>query len=122
MLCRRAFTFVKFGMPGALALMVAGCSAVDNDSMSSLMVSPGKYSLYRCNELAEQGKTRVERVQELEVLMEKAAQGPGGEVANALAYRSEYLTARGELKELEVAAIEKKCDMPWRSVSDRSMW
>jgi hypothetical protein len=106
-------------------VLVAGlgaCAVADNDSLSAFMVAPGKYDVYKCDQLAVVGKERSERAQELRLLMDKSAQGPGGAVANALAYRNEYLTAVGDLKQLENVALTKKCDMPWRPLSDRSMW
>ena len=105
-----------------LAASLGACAMADNDSLSALMVAPGKYDFHKCDQLALVGKERSERVQELKLLMDKSAQGPGGAVANALAYRNEYLTAVGDLKLLENAALSKKCDMPWRSLSERSMW
>lgn len=106
----------------ALASALGACAMSDNESLSALMVSPGKFDLYKCDQLAMQGKEQTVRAQELKALMDKSAQGPGGQVANALAYRNEYLTALGDLKQLENAALAKKCDMPWRPVSERSMW
>ena len=105
-----------------LAAALGACAMADNESLSALMVAPGKYDFYKCDQLAVQGKERTQRAQALKALMDKAAQGPGGAVANALAYRNEYLTVLGELKELENTALAKKCDMPWRTISERSMW
>jgi hypothetical protein len=114
-------------LPAALALCLALClplggCASDSDSLAAMMVSPGKYDFYRCDQMAVKGNERAERARELKLLMDKAAQGPGGALANTLAYRNEYLTAIGELKELEKAALAKKCETPWRSISDGAMW
>ena len=46
---------------------------------------------------------------ELEQLMARAAQGAGGEFVNAIAYRSEYLQAQGELEVLAKTAAAKQC-------------
>jgi hypothetical protein len=105
-----------------LAAGLGACALSDNDQLSALMVAPGKYDLFKCDQLADRGKERAQRAQELKALMDKSAQGPGGGVANALAYRNEYLLALGDLKELENAALSKKCQMPWRSVNERAMW
>jgi hypothetical protein len=105
-----------------LAGMLAACAMSDNENLSALMVSPGKYDFYKCDQIARQGKENAERAKELKGLMDRSAQGPGGQVANALAYRNEYLTAVGELRQLESAAISKKCEIPWQPISERSMW
>lgn len=102
----------------ALAGILAGCS---NAELSDSLVRPGRYDYYNCDQLALTGKDRAKREAELRGLMQKAAQGPGGEVAIALAYRTEYLTVQGELKELETAAAVKKCNMPWRSISEQAV-
>jgi hypothetical protein len=107
---------------GALAAalviaLLAGCSSVED-----AFVAPGKFNLYNCDQIVEQGRASTVRERELKALMEKAAKGTGGGVVNTLAYRSDYLSVKGDLKELETAAIEKKCEMRWRSVSERSMW
>jgi hypothetical protein len=96
---------------------LAACSNVED-----LFVAPGKFAIYSCAELETQGRATVTRERELKILMGKASQGAGGELVNTLAYRGEYLATQGQLKQLEQAAIERKCDMTWRTVSDRSMW
>ncbi len=101
----------------AAAPLAAACSNVED-----LFVAPGKYAIYNCTELANQGRVAAARERELKELMAKASAGAGGGVVNVLAYRNEYLANQGQLKQLEQTAVEKKCDMPWRSVSDRSMF
>jgi hypothetical protein len=96
----------------ALAGLLAGCS-------SESLVRPGRYGYYNCEQIAMTGKERASREAELKGLMQKASQGPGGELAIALAYRTEYITVQGELKELESAAATKKCNTPWRPISEQ---
>jgi hypothetical protein len=88
-----------------LALGLAGCGP----TMSSALVSPGKYEFYPCQTLDKQINERRARVAELERLMARSAEGFGGEIVNAMAYRSDYLQNRGELDELIKTAEEKKC-------------
>ncbi|MGE3147512.1 MAG: hypothetical protein AB7K04_00430 [Pseudorhodoplanes sp.] len=117
-------------LPGAsrhvAAFLLAGtlcaCASGNDETLSALMVSPGKYEIYKCDQLAKEGKDRVSRAQELRKLMGKSSAGPGGALANTLAYRSEYLTAVGELREMEKTALGKKCEVNWLSDSDRSMF
>lgn len=110
------FKPVAFGAIAACVLLGACSSAED------IFVAPGKYAIYNCKVIEAQGRTSSARERELKGLMDKASQGSGGAVVNALAYRNEYIATQGELKQLEQAAVEKKCDIPWRSVSDRSMF
>lgn len=109
---------MSVAMIGLLALGLAGCTS---DQMSSAIVKPAKYSIYNCDQLAAAGREQVTREGELKALMDKAAQGPGGELAIALAYKNEYLTTQGNLRELEAAAVDKNCKMPWRTDSERAV-
>lgn len=99
----------------ALAAGLAGCA---NETISGLMVKPGKYANYTCEEMAMVGGGFAKRERELQALMDKAAQGAGGEVAIAIAYKSEFLSTQGHLRELEAAAVAKDCKISWRSLSE----
>ncbi len=122
----RAVGYSRYRAPArwvvALALtgLLAGCST-NLDELSSSVVLRGKFNLYNCTQIAERGQTTAARVEELKDLMRRSAQGPGGEFVNAIAYRNEYLIARGDLEQLEQAAIEKKCQQSWHTVSDRTI-
>jgi hypothetical protein len=98
--------------------LLSGCTSAD---LSSAIVKPAKYSIYNCDQMATAGRAEVTRERQLKELMDKAAQGPGGELAIALAYRGEYLTTQGNLRELEAAAVDKGCKMPWRTESERAV-
>ena len=99
-----------------LAALAAGCTSPDS------LVRPGRYAHFNCEQLAMFGKLRADRERELKHAIERASQGgAGGEVAIALAYRAEYLTVQGELKELDIAATNRKCGTPWRSVSEQAV-
>ena len=90
-----------------LAAMLGGCGMSDDMALS--MVDRGKYAFYNCDQLALQAREKARREQELRDAMTRAASGPGGELVNSIAYRSEYLTVKGELEELQITAREKKC-------------
>jgi hypothetical protein len=92
------------------ALALSGCAT--DDTMSMILVSPGKFILYTCPELVTQGRAMAKRDRELESLMAKANQGAGGQFVNVIAYRQEYLTNRGEMKDLRAQAAEKQCTLP----------
>lgn len=63
----------------------------------------------------------VKREKELREQMDKAKQGPGGEVAIALAYQNEYNMTLGDLQEVETTGAEKKCVLRHRPLSDQAV-
>jgi uncharacterized protein YcfL len=85
------------------APLLAGCGS--EDSTSRLLVSRQGYVLFDCEALATTIKAREAREKELKTLMEKS----GSEVANALAYRPEYLEVHGEAVQLRASAADKNC-------------
>ncbi len=86
---------------------LAGCGA--GGGPGSLLVDPGHYSAYHCNDLAARWKVLVAREKELRELMERADQGGGGAVIGSLAYRPEYDAVLGEERLLQRTAAEKNC-------------
>ena len=109
---------MRFRLTTAMALagLLAGCTNPES------FVRPGRYAHFNCDQLAAYGKERSERERELKGAMQRASQGgAGGEAAIALAYRTEFLTVQGELRELEIAAPDRKCRTPWRSISDQAV-
>lgn len=100
----------------ALALGLAACSASLETPES--MMPTGKYNFYNCEQLASQARESGNREQELRGAMTKASGGPGGEFVNALAYRAEFLSVQGDLKEIENAANAKNCKQRMRAISD----
>jgi hypothetical protein len=96
-----------------IATFLTGCASTDpasTDSAARFLVAPGKYAIYNCAQIKEQSKTKAAREQELEGLMARASASSGGRLVNAVAYRPEYVTLRGELMDLRQAAADKKCD------------
>jgi hypothetical protein len=98
-------------MGGLVALVVAACAA-DSTMVEGLMVMPGYYDTLQCSELVGQFVASSQRVYELTMLREKAANEPGGVVASALAYNSEYAKAEATKKYAEAAANRKGCELP----------
>ena len=88
--------------------LLAGCA--NDDSTARFFVAPGKYVLYDCTELKQASLKTAAREHELEGLMAKADIGAGGGLVNAVAYRPEYDSLRGDMMDLRQAAIDKKCD------------
>jgi hypothetical protein len=92
-----------------LAAPLAGC-AMSDDNLSRALVAPGRYTLYTCPELYTEAKSISSRQHELEGLMAKAGTGVGGEVANSLTYRPDYLSNRGLLRDVHEEAATKNCN------------
>jgi hypothetical protein len=99
---------MRISVVGALCLALAGCSTSLED-VGSLYVAPGKFDFLECPDLAKRSVAASQREQELTSLMDRANQGTGGPVVNALVYSEELKTVRAELMLLHKTANEKKC-------------
>jgi len=87
-------------------LLVAGC-AVDSPTLQSSLVMRSGYDPLSCPEVVAKFKAAEARMKELAALMEKS----GNPIANALAYDTEYATARANKRYAEQAAEKKGCDL-----------
>lgn len=88
---------------------LAGC-AMSDDNLARTLVAPGRYTLYTCPELATEAKNLASRQHALEGLMARAGSGVGGDIVNATAYRPEYLSNRGLLRDVREEGATKNCD------------
>ena len=75
----------------------------------SAYIAPGRFEVYTCSDINERTQVVQKRKDELEQLMGRASDGPGGGIVNTIAYRSEYLQSRDELLELSKASADKQC-------------
>src|SRR5215216_5717731 len=91
----RVSSIASFAGAGTLAALLCGC--VGTDTVGSLLVSPGKYDFYSCEQLAPRLKIAAAREKELKGLIEKAERETTGVVVSALAYKTDYATARGDV-------------------------
>lgn len=105
-------------LAAALAALV-GCGI--GDGAGSLLIDPGHYSAYHCNDLAARWKVLVAREKDLRSLMEKASEGGGGAVIGSLAYRSDYDSVLSEEKLLQRTAAEKNCGLTTQFQSDQTI-
>jgi hypothetical protein len=105
-----------------LATGLAGCASSMGESLGTAMALPGKYNLYTCKEIEDRARTTQAREQELQQLMARSAQGPGGEFINVIAYQSDYVRARSELKLLADTAAQKQCTTDSKWSSQRSVF
>lgn len=95
---------------GAVLLAAAlGSCATSEDRVASFYADPAKFMLYPCPALAVRAREVAERDRELQALMAKAGADPAGRLVTAAAYRNEYFAGRGEMREIEKAAANKKC-------------
>jgi hypothetical protein len=90
----------------ATGLLLAGCAA-DSSIMERALVMPSAFDALTCPELLTKYKDADARMKQLATLMEKS----GSPVANALAYDTEYATARANKRFAEQAAQKKNCEL-----------
>jgi hypothetical protein len=69
---------------------VFGCAGVSDDTLEAALTDPGKYNVYTCGDVDNAIAATMARITELERLISRGSQGPGGAVMSAVAYRSEY--------------------------------
>ena len=100
--------FPLLGLCAALGVSLGGCAGV-SDAISPAFVDPAKYELYDCKQLAAERKGLGNRLADLQRLMDKAETGTGGVVVSELAYRNDYIAARGQLKLLEETWSKDRC-------------
>jgi hypothetical protein len=112
-----------YGFRGALlgvaAVALAGCGMTDG--AGSILVDPGRYVAYHCNELAARWKILVAREKQLRGLIDKANEGGGGAVIGSLAYRTDYDSVLTEERLLQRAAADKDCGFTPEFQSDQTI-
>src|ERR1700760_4955396 len=96
------------GLLLALGPVLTGCAGM-SDSVSTAFADPARYDLYDCKQLETERKSLANRTAELQGLMAKAETGTGGTVVAELAYRNDYVAARGQAELAEQAWQRKKC-------------
>ncbi len=96
----------------ALACALAGCTS--NDS-GELLIDPGRYSVYKCDDLATRWKVVSAREKELRGLMDKASQTSGGAVVGSLSYRVDYDAVISDERLLQRTAADKNCGLPFQT-------
>jgi len=102
------------------AVALAGCGMTDG--AGSVLVDPGRYVAYHCNELAARWKILVAREKQLRGLIDKANDGGGGgAVIGSLAYRTDYDSVLTEERLLQRAAADKDCGFTPEFQSDQTI-
>ena len=96
----------------AAGLLLAGCAG-NSSFVDHALVMPSGFDPLTCPEVVAKYKASDARMKELAALMEKS----GSPIANALAYDTEYATARANKRFAEQAAAKKNCDLGNKPVS-----
>jgi hypothetical protein len=96
----------KIGGAALIALLACGCSVNSEDL---LFVRPGTYDYYRCPDIAKARQAAQESEEKLRALIARAEQESVGVLIAATAYRSQYLKAQGDIRQLDEVARQKKC-------------
>ena len=91
-----------------VATALAGCAASD-DRVGQFLVTPDRYVLYDCTQLAKAAQATVSRQRRLKMLMAKAETDSVGVLVSRAAYGPEYAELRGMMNELRKAAAAKNC-------------
>ena len=93
------------------ALALAACGSV-SDPAGFGVVSQDRYDFMSCKEIINNRNGQQARMKELGERIEKAEASPGGFIAGAVAYRSEYLQARALAAAADRAARLNNCEAP----------
>jgi hypothetical protein len=78
----------------------------------TVFADPGKYEFHSCEQLLPQRRHWAAKERELKLFMDKARQSTGGTAVSVVAYQSDYVMAREELKVIDATARIEKCKLP----------
>jgi hypothetical protein len=105
-----------------LALGVAGCGMLSDETAGRVFSAPGRYDMFPCPNIELRIKDVRERRIELEQLMARSSQSAGGDFVNVIAYRGEYVQTGGDLEELARVSSDKKCAVDSKFSSQRTVY
>jgi hypothetical protein len=117
--CCLACTGALLSVP--LLTLLGGCGLL-GEGATNAFVAPGKFEYHNCEQLDATGRGLQGREQELMELMARAAQSRAGEFIGAVAYRTELMQTRGQLKQIAEVAERKNCVLQSKWLSDRALW
>lgn len=93
----------------ALALVLTGCAG-DPGPASYAFVVQNKFAMDNCSQVLTKIERTSKRIEELRDLVERAEREAPGAMVAAAVYGPEIVSARGELRMLQQARIDKRCD------------
>jgi len=102
-----------------VGVALAGCGL--SNGPGSLIVDPGPFKAYHCNDLLARWNVLLNREKDLRNLMSKASEGGGGTVIGTLAYGTDYQTVLTEKKIVQQEAAEKNCELVHTFQSDQTI-
>ena len=85
-----------------------GCAA-SGDRAGEFFVTPDRYVLYNCPQLAKAAQSTVSRQRKLEMLMAKAETDSVGVLVSRTTYGPEYAQLSAMMNQLHKAAADKNC-------------
>jgi len=110
---RTAPLVALFVVDGLLVGVLSACSPTAMAPVT-VFVDPGKYQYYNCEQPRWSADALDEPRAGIEAADGQGRAGHGGTVVNVIAYQTDYVTAREELKVSETTARAKNCDAPRR--------
>lgn len=109
---KRAWAKIPRGLALAAALELACALAGCADGPGQLLIDPGRYDVYKCDDIAKRWKSLSAREKELRDLMAKARESRAGVVVGEVTYRADYEAVLSDEKLLQHTAAEKNCALP----------
>ena len=108
---RNSIPIRSIALAALASAVLAACTTTnsEDDKLSRIVSAPGKYVLFDCQALAQTKESTLLRLHELEALMKKAETTSSGVLVSNMAYRPEYLSVRGDLRDLNASMVERKC-------------
>jgi len=97
---------------GAIAMLLAGCAA-ETPLIDRILVMEGAFDPLTCKEVVARYNEAKARMAALEKLMEKS----NSAIVNAIAYDTEYASARANKRFAQSAAEKKNCELPDRAAT-----
>jgi hypothetical protein len=101
------------GRGAALLLAAVSCGCAMSDAkLGGLVADRANYEVLNCTQLAGSEASFKARLAELDGLMAKASNDPGGGLVSATTYKPEAIAARGSLDAVHSVQAEKNCTPP----------
>ncbi len=102
---------------------LAGCGIDQRaDALPTAFTSPGKYNIYTCQDIENTTVGTAHAADRTGAIDGPGIARRGGEFVNAIAYRTEYVQARGDLLELTKAKADKQCAADSKFSSGRAVF
>ncbi len=101
------------------ALALSGCGS--SGGPGQVLIAPGYYDAYRCNDLAKAWADLNKREAELAANMDRASQVAAGRIVGDVAYGADYQTVLTQKKMVQQQAAAKNCELVRAYQSDQTV-